>query len=328
MRALIVGLGSIGRRHSKILKEIDPSIRIAAWRRQNDQIETDSPVELIVTRLEQVLEFSPDVAILTGPASEHTQKGLSLAAEGIHLLIEKPISSRLDGVEELIALCQERTLVLMTGYNLRFHRPLQILKEAVQCGQIGRPQIFRAEVGQYLPEWRPGRDYRETVSAQRELGGGVVLELSHELDCARWIMGEVRTVLGWTGRLSDLEIDVEDVAEAIVEFDNGAIGSIHLDMIQRSAVRRCRVIGSKGSLDWDASTDCLKLKIPANGNEVDLHRGRNMDRNEMYRAELQHFLECVKTKQAPMVDGKEGLETLKLALAVKRSAQKGQRVDL
>ena len=156
----------------------------------------------------------------------------------------------------------------------------------------------------------------------------MVLELSHELDCARWIMGEVRTVLGWTGRLSDLEIDVEDVAEAIVEFDNGAFGSIHLDMIQRSAVRRCQVIGSKGSIDWDASTDCLKLKIPANGNDVDLHRGRKVDHNEMYRAELQHFLECVETKQAPMVDGKEGLETLKLALAVKRSAQMGQRINL
>ena len=128
------------------------------------------------------------------------------------------------------------------------------MRKALHQGHIGRVQSVRAEVGQYLPDWRPGIDCRQTASAQQALGGGALLELSHEIDYVRWLIGEIREVTARIARLSDLEIDVEDCAEIILTFENGTIGGPHLDMIQRAPTRTCRLIGSDGTLVWDGLT--------------------------------------------------------------------------
>jgi predicted dehydrogenase len=212
------------------------------------------------------------------------------------------------------------------GYNLRFNLPLQLLRQALLEGRIGRPLAVRAEVGQYLPEWRPG-DYRRGVSARKDLGGGVTLELSHELDYMRWLLGEVTAVSAQIGRLSDLEIDVEDTAEVICLFANGALGSIHLDMVQRPAVRTCRVIGTEGTISWDALEPSVRLFSHATGSWSDLWSGP-CDRNEMYVLELRHFLDCVRGKALPVVTGEEGRRVLEIALAVKQSAREQRVINL
>ena len=326
MRVLVVGLGSIGLRHSKNLKAIDPLIRVAAWTKSGFSREVGPQIDQLFADEASALAFKPDVAFITGPASTHVDRGLRLAGIGAHIFVEKPVSDRWDGVDELISLCGRNSVAFMTGYVFRFHRPLQILRDAVLSGRIGRPLMFRAEVGQYLPDWRPGRDYRETVSAQRNLGGGALLELSHEVDYARWIMGEVSSVMSWTGNLSDLEIDVEDSAEILVEFESGAMGSIHLDMIQHRGVRCCRVVGTEGAVSWDSSCDSVRLEGIGDGPDEELCSSVKVDRNEMYMDEVRHFLQCIRDGKPPDVDGQEGASTLRVVLAARRSAQDDRRV--
>jgi predicted dehydrogenase len=331
LKALIVGLGSAGHRHTRNLKSIDPAIRIAVWRqhsRTGDLGDLSSLVEDVFYCQEDALAWQPDVAIVSTPASLHVPTALLLAHSGVHLFIEKPLSDMLKPVDELLALCHERGLALMVGYNFRFYGPLQTMRRALEEGEIGRVVSVRAEVGQYLPDWRPGVDYRQSVSARRDLGGGALLELSHELDYLRWLNGEVKAVSAQIAHLSDLDIDVEDTAEIILQFCNGSIGSIHLDMIQRPATRTCRIVGTEGTLTWDWSCHRVKLFSATTNKWTEPHLARSIDRNEMYVAELRHFLDCAKGDDTPNITGEDGRRVLEIALAARQSSEDQRVVEV
>lgn len=326
MKALIVGLGSIGRRHLKNLQSLGAS-QITILRRPASS-EIAEPRCEVVFNLADALKFEPDFAIVSSPASEHVDIALSLADAGIHLLIEKPLSSNVKGVDQLINLARERSLVLMVGYNFRFYHPLQIIKQSLEDGAIGRPLSLRAAVGQFLPDWRYNVDYRQSASARLETGGGVVLELSHEIDYARWLMGEPQTVFARTDRLSDLDLDVEDSAEVIMTFANGATGNIHLDMIDRAPTRNCRITGTEGTITWDGLTHQVRLWSAANNEWHDLHPASEIDRNAMYLAELNHFLTCIETSQTPAVTGEDGKRLVEIAETIKRSSIEQRVISL
>lgn len=284
--------------------------------------------DTVVYKLEDALASKPDVALVTSPASTHVDVGLTLAREGVHLFIEKPISNRLDGVNELIDIARRGSLVLMVGYNFRFYEPLQELHRAIAEGLIGRPLFFRAEAGQFLPEWRPNTDYRKSVSARAELGGGVILELSHELDYVRWLFGEIRTVQAKAAKISDLEVDVEDTVEIIVECESGVVGSIHLDMIQRPYYRGCNVVGTHGTLRWNYSTHSITLWSNERSHSSDLFVHRGFDVNQMYISELEQFLQCVRCGLTPEPSAEDGRRALEIGLAVKRASTSGMAVKL
>lgn len=331
MRVLIFGLGSIGRRHLANLRLIDPSAHITVWDQESRLPECQeflSHEDRFVSRLEDALAAQPEAALISSPSPLHVEAALELAKQGAHLFIEKPLSNNLDGVDELLDLCRNHRLVLLVGYNFRFYQPLQVVRQALQDGRIGRVLSTRAEVGQYLPDWRPAGDYRQSVSAKSELGGGALLELSHELDYVRWLVGEIQTVSSQIGRLSDLDIDVEDTAEIILHFCNGAIGSVHLDMIQRAATRYCRIIGTEGTITWDGGSHQVRLFSSLTKAWVDLHPAQSVDRNDMYLQELRHFLDCVKGVSEPVISGEEGRRVLQIALAARQSSIEQQVVRL
>lgn len=244
------------------------------------------------------------------------------------MLVEKPIASSGEGVQALLSRCRQKSLPLMVGYHLRFSPALRLVRAALNQGAIGRAISARAEVGQYLPDWRPGSDYRCGVSARSELGGGVLRELSHEFDYLRWLLGEVEEVTGWAGRLGDLEIDVEDTAEGILRFRSGAVGSVHLDMIQSSPVRSCRILGTSGTLLWDGLSHRVSLHSRAEGSWKELHPADAFDRNAMFLAELEHFISCVKTGATPEVTGEDGLRALEIALALEASSSQGRTIRI
>ena len=331
MRALLVGLGSIGRRHLANLRELLPEADITILRHDQNNGRDSTGCELadrIVYRLDDALDESPDIALIASPSACHLETAIPLAREGVHLLVEKPVSHTLDGVSELIDVCTHQSLVLLVAYNFRFYAPLQVLHEAVRQGRIGRVLGFRAEVGHHLSEWRPGTDYRQGASARKELGGGVLLELSHELDYARWLVGDVESVYSQVVQTGDLEIDVEDLAELTLSFKDGAVGNVHLDMVQRCPARSCRVIGSDGTLTWDGATHHSRWFSAQSGRWTDLHPPGEVDRNEAYMAEMRHFLDCVEGRATPAVTGDDGRQALAIALAAKRSSQLKKAVQL
>ena len=331
MKALIVGFGSIGRRHAWNLKTIDGTARIGVWRPRSSGGglgDLDPLVERVVGGEEEALAWAPDVAIVATPASAHVEVATALARAGVHLLVEKPLADTLDGVDTLLARCDERSLALMVGYNLRFAPSLISLREALLEGAIGRPLALRAAVGQFLPDWRPGKDYRQTVSARRRSGGGALLEMSHELDYARWLLGDVTAVSARMRHLSDLDLDVEDTAEIILEFASGALGNVHLDMLDRAPVRTCRILGTEGTLAWDGIEHTTGLFTRVAGKWTELFSGGPEARDAMYVAELEHFLACVAERRAPAVTGADGRRAVEIALAARRSAATSQVVPV
>jgi predicted dehydrogenase len=330
VKILVVGLGSIGRRHIRNLKALDSSCEIIVWRQHSktENLGDLAPlVHKVVFTLEDALKTKPEIALITNPSPFHIGTAIPLAENNIHLFIEKPISHSLKDVETLIQLCKHQQLVLMVGYHLRFYRPMQELQKALKSGVIGTPLSLRAEAGSFLPDWRPGGDYRREASARENLGGGVILELSHELDYAVWLLGKVQSVNALIAKVSNLEIDVEDLAEITLSFSNGATGQIHLNMFQPTITRSCRIAGSEGMLSWDWNSHAVELHT-SSGKQKPIFPAQTIERDEIYRSELQHFFSAVNKQTEPIVNGEEALNVLKIALAAKQSSRERCTVPL
>lgn len=324
-RILIVGYGSIGRRHARNLSalglralsvcEPDPSRRAAA------QEDLCGPV---FADLEAALDDPPDVVFVCTPPASHISVALEAAQRGCHLFIEKPLCDRLDGVDRLEDEVRPRNLITMVGCNLRFHPTLRKVKDLLEERAVGRPVAIRAEVGQYLPDWHPWEDYRRLYSTRRVEGGGVILDSIHELDYVRWMMGEVSAVACIAGHLTALEMDTEDTAAVLLRFASGAIGEVHLDYVQRPYSRTCQVIGEEGTIRWDYSAGQTRWYAAATGERTFFDNPSGWDANQMYVDEIRHFLACLTRSTMPMQDIFEGRRVLEIALAAKESAQ-GQR---
>lgn len=327
MRFLIVGCGSIGQRHLRNLIALG----------YEDVIVVD-PIEPVITDIKSnfgmtgyldlgnALSESPDAVILANPTAYHIPSAIQAAKSGAHLLIEKPISHSMDDVSELIIEVKAQNLVAMVAYSLRFFEGINLMRDLLGDQVIGDVLHAQAEVGQYLPDWRPGNDYRNSYSAIANQGGGVVLDLSHEIDYLIWLFGTVRTVSAQMGKVSNLEIDVEDTADIVMEHDNGIFSSLHLDYLQRLPVRRCKIIGTEGTMIWDYFSDSVDV-YSIDSSEWQSHPYPG-DRNEMYIKELQHFVGCIENKEKPLITLESGVHVLQIALAAKKAAANGHRQEI
>jgi predicted dehydrogenase len=325
-RILIVGLGSIGKRHLRLARELLPNADIRVLRHQATN-EVHEYSNGSFSSIEEAFAFAPQIAVIASPAPFHIAIAQALAEVGVHLLIEKPLSASLSGVMQLLETCQNQSVVLLTGYNLRFLPSLQRYRDFLGGGVVGKVLSVRCEIGQYLPSWRLDSDYRQGVSAKHELGGGVLLELSHELDYLRWIFGEVDWVKATLSRQSDLEIDVEDTAHITLGYAPALdgyqlIGAVNLDFVRHDTTRICTAIGEKGSLRWNGLTGEV-LFYGAGRKEWELMFSHQHQRDDSYMAEWKNFIECVNTHKIPLITGEDGLKVLQIIEAARHSAKSG-----
>jgi predicted dehydrogenase len=295
-RILIIGLGSIGKRHLMLARELMPKADIRVMRHMTTN-EVSEYANGYFFNIEDAVAFAPQIAVIASPAPFHIAAAQILVEAGVHLLIEKPLSVSLSGISQLMATCQKRGVVMSIGYNLRFLSSLQSYRKFLGEGIIGKVLSVRCEIGQYLPSWRPDSDYRKGVSARHELGGGALLELSHELDYLRWIFGDVEWVKATLSRQSKLEIDVEDTAHLTLGFlsapdEHQLIGTVNLDFIRHDPIRLCIAIGEKGSLRWNGLTGEVGLYEVGCIEWKDLFRHLEK-RDDSYMAEWHNFLESI-----------------------------------
>lgn len=322
---LVVGCGSIGMRHIRNLRSLGIQ-SIAAVDPVTDRLELAvREFEVIpCSTLDEGLERRPEATLISTPPHVHTDCATRAIEAGSHVFVEKPIADCLDGLDYYLDLAERRRRIVCVGYNWRFHPGIRGLKQRVDSGQIGRVLSAQAEFGQYLPDWRPERDYRETYTAVSALGGGIVLDGSHEIDYLRWFMGDVQKVYCTCAKLSALEIDVEDTAELTLMFEDGAIAQLHLDCVQRGYTRRCKLVGEDGTLVWDAASGIHHLD-QSGGWKIE---PIDFDLNQSYVAEMGHFLACMAGDDEPLVDGREGKRVLEVALGALRSAAAGREIKV
>ena len=325
-RILLVGLGSIGKRHFKNLRKMLPHATLAVLRsRKGNAPVVDCEV---LTSLEMAIDFRPDMAVICNPSSFHMEVAEKLAEEGVHLFIEKPLSNRAQGVAEFIEMIDRSNLKVMVGYNLRFCRSLVAFKTMLDGQEFGRTLMVSAEVGQYLPDWRPEVDYRSTVSARLELGGGALLELSHELDYLTWLFGKAVSTSARLIKVSDLDIDVEDLVLAHINFEkhgHSVPASVQLDFLQHQPFRRCKVVCEQGVLVWNAIAGRVEVHQQG-GTRTVFQDDNGMD--VTYEQELQAFIDCIETGAQVPIDAQDGLRVLELVEAMRRSSKLGKVVNL
>lgn len=328
-RILIVSIGSIGKRHLRLARELMPNADIRVLRHQATN-EVPEYSNGCFSSIEESIAFAPQIAVIANPAPFHIPTAQALAEAGVHLLIEKPLSASLHGVMQLFETCEKQSAALLTGYNLRFLPSLQHFRDLLSESVIGKVLSVRCEIGQYLPSWRPDNDYRQGVSARREWGGGALLELSHELDYMRWIFGEVDWVKATLSRQSSLEIDVEDTAHLTLGFvaktdGHQLIGTVNLDFIRHDTTRLCTAIGEKGSLRWNGLTGEISL-YEAGAKEWRELFSHPHQRDASYLAEWQNFIACVTENKTPLITGEDGLKVLQIIEAARLSATSGGQV--
>lgn len=318
MRIAVLGQGSIGRRHAA--NALALGHEVTAW----DPVAAALERVAVAPTAEAALEAA-EVAIVASPSSEHASQARLALTHDCHALVEKPLALSAADIAPLERLATERGLTLGVAMNLRFHPGVLALRETLASGTLGDVLVVRAWFGSWLPGWRPGTDYRESYSAQRALGGGVLLDAIHEIDYLTWLLGDVRAVSATLATVSRLELDVEDVAQLQLEFTSGTQATLSLDYLDREYDRGCRLIGAEGTAAWSWAGEAVRV-TGADGATVTSPAPSAP--GPTYESELGAFLDATRQGSRPATTAAEARHALAVVAAARESAATGARVGL
>ncbi|MDU0356116.1 Gfo/Idh/MocA family oxidoreductase [Paraglaciecola aquimarina] len=320
-----MGLGNIAARHRHNLKLMFTTVELlamsASGRVPNENI---SDCDRLVTSIDELIQAEVELVIVASPAPYHAQHAIPLIEAGIPTLIEKPVTTSVEDARAIKhAMVLHKTPVSI-GYCLRYLPSAKKLKALLGEGLIGSLYNANIEIGQYLPDWRPNKDYKDSVSAQKALGGGALYELSHELDYAQWLLGPLEIQCAILRTSEELALNVEDMADVLALTEANAVATIHLDFLQRKAYRKCSFIGSKGRIEWDLLLNKLTL-ITATECSV-LFDDDKWDRNNMYLEMISDFIQMINNKPHTCIPFIEAENTVHLIEQIKLQSNKSREV--
>jgi len=327
MKALVIGYGSIGKRHIKNLSSI-PNMKIIVNTKRNRDKFLENKNCITYTSLELCIKEKPNFAIICNETIYHVDTAIKLAKAGIHIFIEKPLSNSLKNLKKLLDITDKNKIITHVGSVLRFHPCIKKIKEIIANEELGRILSVYVENGSYLPDWHPGENYRKSYAAKKNLGGGVVLTCIHEIDYLYWFFGKINETVSYTKQLSDLEVSVEDISSILFLFKNNIIGQVHLDYFQIPNSRTCKIIGTKGTLVCDLESNFVKIfNIKSKRWKTKL-KLEKYNKNQMHLDELNNFISCIKNNLKDYNDINQGAYVLKIALSVKNSAILKKKVKI
>ena len=317
----VIGLGNITTRHRKNLKTIYPGAVIyamsASGRVPMDPI---SNADVIVNSISEIISHKPDMAIVASPATFHAIHAVPLIEAGIPVLIEKPLGVEESDTVSIIKAADKYQTPVAVGYCLRYLSSSNYVRKLLEEKLVGKLYNAFIDTGQYLPDWRPDKDYHDSVSASRHLGGGALLELSHEIDYVQWLLGPLKSKYAILRSSEELLLDVEDSVDILATNSEGVVVSIHLDFLQRQAHRKFRFIGSKGNIEWDLLRNEVVL-ITEKKKEV-LFSEPEWDKNKMYLNMIVDFENLILKKPNKCITLAEAKNTVSLITQIKTSVIK------
>jgi predicted dehydrogenase len=288
MRIGLIGLGSIGERHARNIQAMYPKAQIeiltkrTSWTDSRKNIRLmQSPKEFYATR--------HDLYFITNETGKHAETILRcLKQKPKGIFVEKPLAHTTRDISRIRTALRKNPCVFFVGYCLQFSKPIQTMKREVRKGVLGSILFVRVSAGQNLRTWRKG-NYQTHYSVYKGRGGGVTLDLIHELNYPAWILGEPLVFVSGISETIGLPIKVEDISEGIFQTKSGTIVSTHQDYLQIPGGRSCEIMGLKGTLSWDGVSK-VRVKTEKNTRTIQVRE----DRNEMYKKELMWFISQVK----------------------------------
>ncbi len=315
MQIGVIGTGSIALRHRQNIKQVFPKAKvIAAPSRETSASLILGSVDVTVRTVDELIAQQPDFVIIASPASLHATQARPLIAAKVPLLIEKPMVISVEEGKELVYLLAESEVPVAIGYCLRYMPSARIMKQLLEQSKIGSIYNGIVNTGQYLPDWR-SIDYRKSVSSQHHLGGGVLLELSHEFDYLQWLLGPLDIKHAMLRQSSELETDVEELADVMLVSKQGCVCTVHLDFLQKKAFRMCTLIGSEGSLEWDLITNSIYCHSSVSSELI--YENAKWDTNEMYIDMLEDFINLIEGRANHCVLVEQALNTNRLVDDIK-----------
>jgi predicted dehydrogenase len=329
MKVLVVGTGSIGRRHISNLLHLGVEVYAYSYRGKSFGAQNLGASVTLLEDWSDGLCGDIDAVIVANSSEQHVDVALRAARMGKAVYIEKPLSISLDKIDELAKLIETQHLVVETGFMLRAHPNLVWFKKAINDGILGELMYLRASVGQWLPNWRPDTDHRVGYSAFYDRGGGVIFDLIHELDLVNWLAGRVVDVAAMTHHVPILEIQTEAVAQICLRLESGALAQVHVDYVRPGYSRTLEMVGYEGVLSWDYSRGEVLLGLPGGSTEVVHSIPSDFCRNSMFLAYMEHFLRRLSAPTIPPLSSFwDGVAALRVALACHRSASERRNVLL
>lgn len=304
MKILIVGLGSIARKHIAALQTLKSDSKIYALR-SNLNAAIEEGVENIYDLDDERIGF--DFAIISNPTHLHYQFIEKLAKKGIPLFIEKPAIHSLNNAEKLVALIESEKVVTYVACNLRFHPCIEFLKNKLDRERL-RINEVNVYCGSYLPDWRPGKDFRTIYSANAAMGGGVHLDLFHELDYTAWLFGLPNNSKSVLRNVSSLEIDAVDYANYSLEY-NTFTANIILNYYRKKPKREIEIVMAEDT--W--TVDLIKNEIKNDAGEY-LFKAIDFNMKDTYLLQLDYFIGCLENNKVPMNSFATSIEILKICL--------------
>jgi predicted dehydrogenase len=304
MKVLIVGLGSIAKKHIDALRKVKPSCSIYALR-SSPKVNEEEGVVNIFDIDEPKIRF--DFAIISNPTYLHYDTIKCIAQKKIPLFIEKPALHSLANAAELIELVEYNKVLNYVACNLRFHPCIVFLKDYIRkkSNRINEINIY---CGSYLPDWRSGVDFKRVYSANANMGGGVHLDLFHELDYTTWLFGMPNRTKSTLRSVSSLEIDAIDYANYLLEYDTFT-ANILLNYYRRKPKRQIEILFKNETIRIDLIENCIK-----DDNGKTIFASEKFKLQDTYIAQLRYFIEVLPTNQNTFNTLKESIDILKIIL--------------
>lgn len=331
LSCLIIGCGSIGERHVHNLKKLGVN-NIAVYDTSKKKVNylSNKYKTKKFYQLESTESFKPNFSIICTYPSSHIDLTNFCLDLNSHVFVEKPLSSNLRNVRKTLLKAKKRKLKISVGYNLRFDKGINVLKNNIEKQKIGKPLSIFCQYGQHIKYWHPGTDYTQHYILKK--GGGIILDDSHEYDYLRWILNDEPThVYCQTKRTSNFRTQTESTALINLKFRKGTIVTIMMDYLRPSYLRNCYILGENGDITWTFTPNfsssklyyskaISKVIINNNARKTKIETF-SITANSTYIDEMKNFLQSILQNKKPTSDGFDAILTLKIGLAALRSAK-------
>jgi predicted dehydrogenase len=327
LKLLLVGYGSIGKRHIKNLSKFSNLEIIVCTSQKTDSL-LKKYCSFVSNNIDDCILQHPDAAIIANESYLHIKYSLKLAKNGIHLFIEKPLATSMKNVKKLLQITNRKKLITLMGCHLRFHPCISEIKNCLDNEELGKILSVQIQNGSYLPDWHPYEDYSTSYASSEQKSGGIALSCIHEIDYMYWFFGKINGIISLSRKVSDLKISTNDLSSTIISFKKNFLAEIHLDFFQKPSNRYCKIIGSKSSLYWNANSNNLKKYDLKTGKWNTIIKIPNFKLNQIYLDELTYFLNCVKENKKTFNDLKTGIAVLEIGLGINKAAKKEKMVKI